>query len=66
MSNTRVDPGGKYGWTSCLKRVLSWVVAHLPSRTMHEVPELKGASILIEICFELAGGALSQIVHFVS
>ena len=66
VSNTRVDPGGKYGCTSCPKRVLSWVVAHLPSRTMHEVPELRGASILREICFELAGRALSRIVHFVS
>ena len=39
VSNTRVDPGGKYGRISCPKRVLSWVVAHLPSRTMHEVPK---------------------------
>ena len=64
--NTRVDPGGKYGRTSCPKRVLSWVVAHLPSHTVHEVPELRGASILREICFELTGRALSRIVHFVS
>ena len=41
-------------------------LAHLPSRTMHEVPELRGASILREICFELVGRALSWIVHFVS
>ena len=66
VSNTRGDPGGKYGRTSSPKRVLPWVVAHLPSRSMHEVPELRGASILIEICFELAGGALSRSVHFVS
>ena len=66
VSNTRVDPGRKYGCTSCPKTVLLWVVAHLPSRTMHKVSELRGASILIEICFELARGALSQIVHFVS
>ena len=55
VSNTRVDPGRKYGRTSCL---LSRVVAHLPSRSMHEVPELRGASILREICFELVGRAL--------
>ena len=66
MSNTRIDPGGKYGHTSGPKRVLSRVVARLGSRTMHEVPELRGASILIQICFELAGGALSRFVHFVS
>ena len=66
VSNTRVDPGGMYRSTSCPKRVLSGVVAHLPSRTMHEVPELRGASILKEICFELVGRALSRIVHFVS
>ena len=66
MSNTRVNPGGKYGRTSVPKRVLSWAVAHLPSRTMHEVPELRGASILIEIYFELVAKALSRIVHFVS
>ena len=30
---------------------------------MHEVAELRGASIHIQICFELAGGALSRIVH---
>ena len=29
-------------------------------------PKLRGASILIEICFELAGGGLLRIVHFVS
>ena len=46
VSNTRVNPGGKYGRTSGPKRVLSWVEAHLLFHTMHEVPELRGASIL--------------------
>ena len=62
--NTRVDPGKKYRYISGPKRVLLWVVAHLPSHTMHKVPELRGDSILIQICF--ARGALSWIVHFVS
>ena len=31
---------------------------------MHEVPELRGASILTEICFEMARGALSRITKY--
>ena len=65
MSNTTVDPGGKYVYTSDPKRV-SCVAAHLLSRTVHELSQLRGAFILEQICFELAGGALSRIVHFVS
>ena len=66
VSNTRVDPGGSMDAPLVRIGYCHGVVAHLPSRTMHEVPELRGASILREICFELVGRALSRIVHFVS